>query len=546
MRLLAVVFVLSLLAIAAPPKHANEIRGELSTAERMDFKPDDVARGGRVILPLLSNIDSFNPYLSSSVDADQVHGLLFPLPLRENADYHKGPPTFSALLVDRWEVKGTTITMHIRDSATWSDGVPVTSEDARYSWQAARDKDVAWVNTSIVDRITDVEIVDPKTYVLHYELEYPDMLMDAKDWRIIPKHVFGKATFKQWKDQEDWDAASKISCGPYMVESYKPNEEFILVPNPKYWDKDLPRLSKVIFRVINSQQTQFDALLSGEVDAMQSVKPKDVKRLLADGRYFLYTFLSRSYGYVGWNCEHPLFRDPAVRRAMTLAIDRENIVESFFYGWAKVTASPIISSMWACDQSIAPYDFDPDKASEILASLGWNRGADGILEKDGKRFEFYMSTNTGNEIREGILQLVKANLKEIGVEVKPRLMDFNAWHENLKEGKEDAWVGAWFVATKVDEKPTFHSASTEAFNYGRWKNPKADELIDRGREESDREKAIAIWKEFQRIFHEEQPYSILYEPISLDAVNKKFQCVRINSLDMYDNLHEWFIPKAQQ
>jgi peptide/nickel transport system substrate-binding protein len=535
---------LAAVALAEPPKHANEIRGEMSTAENMDFRPEDVRRGGTVVLPLLGDVDSFNPYLSSTVDADQVHGLLFPLPLKEHADYHKGPPTFGPALVDTWEVEGTTIRMHVRENARWSDGTPVTSEDVRFSWLAARDRDIAWVNTSIVDRIREVEIVDPKTYVLHYDSEYPDMLMDAKDWRIVPKHVFGKVPFREWKDHTGWHKASGISCGPYKVESYRHNEEIVLVPNATYWEAGLPRLERVIFRVITSQQTQFDALLAGEIDAMQSVKPKDVKRLLEDGKCLLYTFLSRNYGYIGWNCEYPLFRDPAVRRAMTLAIDRENIVESLFYGHAKVSASPIISSMWACDRSLEPHPYDPEAASGILAGLGWKRGEDGILQKDGKRFEFHMSTNAGNEIREGIIQLVKANLKEIGVEVHPRLMDANVWHTSVQAGEEHAWVYGWSVATKVDEKPAFHSSSIgSGFNYSRWRNARVDELIDRGREERDRDKALAVWKEFQAIFHEEQPYTMLYEPRALDAVHKRFRCVRINSLDMYDNLPEWFERK---
>lgn len=544
MRTLFVLAALAALGVAEAPKHPNEIRGEMSTAENMDFGPEEVARGGRVVLPLLSDIDSFNPYLSTSVDADQVHGLLYPLPLRENADYHQGPPTFSPGLVDRWEVKGTTISMRIRDEARWSDGTPVTAEDVRFSWLAARSEEVAWVNASIVDRIVDVEVVDAKNYVLKYASAYPDMLMDAKDWRIVPKHVYGKLPFKEWKNHAGWAEDAKVAFGPYRMERHKANEEYVLGANPTYWEKGLPRLTEVVFRVIRSQQTQFDALLAGEIDGMPSVKPKDVKRLLADGRYLLYTFLTRSYGYIGWNCEHELFRDPAVRRAMTLAIDRENIAESLFYGYAKVTASPIISSMWACDRSIEPHPFDPDRAAEILDGLGWKPGRDGIRERDGRRFEFEMSTNAGNEVRESILQLVKANLRAVGVEVKPRLLDFNAWSESLQAGKEHAWVGGWYVATKIDEKPTFHSSSTDGFNYGRWKNPRVDALIEKGREEADREKALAIWKEFQAIFHEEQPYTILYEPRALDALHKKFRCVRMNSLDMLDNLHEWFIPRS--
>jgi len=231
---------------------------------------------------------------------------------------------------------------------------------------------------------------------------------------------------------------------------------------------------------------------------------------------------------------------------MTMAIDRWNIVETLFYGYAKVTASPIISSMWACDRSIEPHPYDIEAARKLLESRGWKAGPDGILVKDGRRFEFTLTTNAGNKIREQIAQMVQADLKQVGAKAKLSFQDFNSWAENLKKNKEEAWIGGWYVATKVDPKPTFHSTSfPDGYNYPAYANPKVDELIDRGRVETDRDEALRIWHEFQAILHEEQPYTILYEPVSLNALRKKYHNVEMNALDVYFNLPEWFIPKAK-
>ncbi|MGH7162539.1 MAG: ABC transporter substrate-binding protein [Planctomycetota bacterium] len=534
------------LALAETPVHPNEVRGEMSSAAYRDFEPGEVAKGGQVVLALLGDVDSFNPYLSDTIEADHVHGLLWPLPLKEHADYHQGPPTFGPGLVDRWEVSGTTVRMHLRDNATWSDGTPVTVDDVAFSLDAARNDDVAWPNSSIVGHIERLEAVDAKNYVLHFKLEYPDMLMDSKDWRIVPKHVFSKTPFKDWKSYGGWDEAAKVAFGPFKVERYKHNEEFVLVPNPTYWSPELPRLQRVIFRVVPSTQTQVDALLSGEIDAMEGLPAKDAKRILDHGDLRLFSFLSRSYIFAGWNCQHWIFTDPEVRRAMTHAIDRENIVEACYYGYAEIGTSPILSSFWAHDASIEPWPYDPDEALRILEGRGWTRGRDGVLEREGKRFEFWMSTNAGNKIREQILQLIQSNLKEIGVVMKPRPIDANAWSESAKNGKEDAFVYGMYVATKVDESPSFHSEGIGKFNYSRWSNPRVDELIESGRVEGVREKALATWHEFEAIFHKEQPYTVLLEPRSLNVLRKKFRNVEMNSLDIYDNLEEWFIPKSQQ
>lgn len=530
-----------------PRVRSDEIRGEKSTAAFKRFEPGDVVKGGQVVLPLLDDIDSFNPYLATSVSSSEVAGRLYPLPLEEFANYHEGPPTFGPLLVDKWRVEGKRIHAHIRDDALWSDGRPITTEDVRFSWEAARSPAVAWVSSSIVDHIVDVEIVGPKDYVLHYDTAYPDMEMDSKDWRILPKHVYGKVPFDEWKSYKDWDKAAGVVSGPYKLESYRANEEFVLVPNERYWDRSLPRLQKIYFRVFVDQQTIYETLLSGGLDLQNGLRPKNAKEVLEHEDLYLYTFMSRSYGYLGWNCKHWIFKDPAVRRAMTMAIDRWNIVETLFYGYAEVTASPIISSIWACDPSIKPHPFDPDAAEELLASRGWKKGSDGYLAKDGKRFEFTLSTNSGNELREQMCQMVQADLKRIGVKVNVQAQDFNSWGENLKKNKEDAWIGGWSVATKIDPKPTFHSSSfPDGFNYCAFSHPRADELIEKGRVESDRATALAIWHEWQRIFHEQQPYTILYEPRSLNALRKKYHDVEMNSLDIYFNLKEWFIPKALQ
>ncbi|MCZ6787807.1 MAG: ABC transporter substrate-binding protein [Planctomycetota bacterium] len=525
--------------------HPDEVRGELTTAKHADFKPEDIVKGGTAVLPLLSDVDSFNPYLSTSADADNVLKYLYPLPLIEHADYYKGMPTFEADLVDKWRVDGLKLHMHIRDDAVWSDGKPITSADFRFSWEAAKSSDIAWVSQEIVKFQKELEIVNDKNFILHYSQPTIYMVMNAKDWRIIPKHVFGKVPFKEWKSYKHWDELANVVSGPYKVQSYKHNEEFVLVPNEKYWLKDRPRIQKVIFRVINSQQTQIDALFAGEIDSMSRVPPKDIKKILDDPDLRLFTYLDRFYEYVGWNCKHEIFKDPEIRMAMTLAIDRENIAEVNYRGYAKVTASPIISTLWACDKSLEPHLFDPDKAEEILDKKGWKRGKDGIRQKDGKRFEFHLSTNQGNMRRKNTVQMVQADLKEIGVIAYARFLDFNVMIESLRKGKEDAWVAGWGSATYVDPSSIFSTKGIGFRNYAFYSNKRVDELIDQGAGKP-MDVAMPIWKEYQQIFHKEQPYTILYEAPGLNAFRKKFENVESNALDVWFNLDEWFIPKGKQ
>ncbi|MFQ5843378.1 MAG: ABC transporter substrate-binding protein [Planctomycetota bacterium] len=494
-----------------------------------------------MVLPLLADVDTFNPYLSMSASTNNLNHLIYPRALRENADFHQRPSTFQAGLVDRWEVDGKEIRMHIRDDAVWSDGAPVTSADARFSWRAAKDKDVAWTNASSVDFIADVELVDDKTFVPHFSERYPYMLYDGRFWRIIPKHVYGKIPFGEWKSYRHWDKASKVSSGPYLVQEHRHGEELVLVPNERFWDKSRPRLQKVIFRVIKSRQTQFEALLAGELDGMDFLQPRMRQKALADPRYRVYTFDGLIYDYIGWNCEHEIFKDPEVRRALTLAVDRENIVETLLHGQGKVMASPMMSTLWACDRSIEPLPFDPDQALEILARKGWRPGPGGILHRDGRPFEFSLTANSGNERREAIVQIVQAELKEIGIRVKARIIDFNAMIENIRQGQEDAWVIGWWLSSKIDPKALFHSDSIGGFNGVRFRNALNDRLIDEGRLEMDLQRARDIWRRWQRNWLTYMPYTLLYEVSYNHTLHKRYANVEFNAIFTYYNLDSWFV-----
>ncbi|MEE8106940.1 MAG: ABC transporter substrate-binding protein [Planctomycetota bacterium] len=526
--------------------HPDEIFGELSTAERKDFEPGDIVNGGRAVLPSATDIGTFNPYLSTSAYDYEIHTRLYPFPLRENADFHKGPPTFRPGVVDKWSVDGKRITMHIRDDAVWSDGVPITAEDARFSLQAAKDEDVAWTNTAYVDHITHCEVVDSKTYVLHFALAYPYMLKDAKDWRILPKHIYGKIPFKDWKGYQGWDNAARTVSGPYKLESYRYNEEFVLVPNDRYWDKSLPRLERIHIRVLKDKQTIFESLLTGELDMQDSVDGRNARKVLEHPDFYLYNHSGLIYDYLGWNCDFWLFKDAAVRRALTLAINVKRMIPSLLHGYGKPLNGPFVSTSWAYDPTVPIRPYDPEQAEKILSDLGWAPGDDGVLRKDGKPFQFTITTNSSNERRMQAVQYIQADLKKIGVKVRVQPSDFNTMGENLRKGREDAWVGGWWLSSKVDLKNIFHIDSIGGWNFGRWRHKEASRLIEEARVELDLEKARKMWHRIHRIMHEEQPYTWLYELRAIHAVRKKFNNVEINANQTYYNLSEWFIPKELQ
>ena len=530
-------------------KKGVEIRGDKTWAKAPD-DPKAAKPGGQLVLPFLSEPDSFNPYLTTTADVDDVMKLIYPNLMVEGADFSKGPPEFTPYAAASWEKSGDgkTITFHLQPDMNWGDGVPVSADDVRFSWETAKNADVAWPGNSIKDFIDDVKVIDPKTVALHYTEVYPYQLMDANDGAIIPKHIFSKIPYKDWKTRGTWTPEAGKSAGPYRVTEYTAQERFVLEANPTYFKKGFPRIPKITFRVIKNLGAQRDALLSGGLDVFQTVPAIEVKRIMDTGQFRLFNCLSRSYTYLSWNCGREPFKDPEVRRAMTLGINRKELVESLYYGYAEVGISPIISAFWAHDSSIKPWPYDRDEAERILKKQGWAKGSDGIYAKDGKRLSFTISVSSSNELRQKGCTKVQAHLKMIGVEVKIELVDFNTLAERQRKHDFEASYGAWGVATKADFKPTLHSSERgyNGHNFVDYVNPRVDEIIDTARVMNDFSAAKKLWSELEHILQQEQPYTHISEPRQLNIYRNKIRGILSAAISPYHNLEEWWIDESAE
>lgn len=548
--------VVTLAALLAPVSSAdrkalhNEIRAADATPTEAWKKPPagaKPARGGTAVISFLQDIDAINPYVSSSLSASEVQELVFLRLYTEEADYYNGPPTFTPSLAEALPTRGEdkkSLHFMLRD-CVWSDGTPITGHDVAFSVEAGKNVDVAWVGRSIVDQIVAVEVdaTNPRKFTVRYAKDYPYQLMDINDAMVIPKHSFGKVPFEKWQTHGQWlEQAKTAAGGPFKLSEHKPNQEITLVRNDKYWGAPKPYLDKVVFRIFGEQQAMFTALLAGDVDVMDSVLPKDVSRIAKAKHLELYSHMSRVFGYIGWNCSTFPFDDYRVRQAMTYAIDRENIVDAAFYGYAKVAGPNIISSFWASKADLVPYEYDPDKAEELLREAGWKKNGDGIYAKDGKPLEFTMVTNTGNNVRKQIAEFAQSDLAEIGVKVNIEMKDFNLMSTQLKRHAYKSWVAGWGVATKVDPKAMWHSsAANKGYNYCDYKNPRVDVIVEEGRGLPEFEKARPLWHEFQDILYRDQPYTMVYERRGLVGISKKFTNVKVTSLRYLRNVHEWWI-----
>jgi peptide/nickel transport system substrate-binding protein len=504
-------------------------------------RQDPPGRGGRVVIGVPGDVSSLNIYTATNAFSQEIIDLLFLRLADEQDDFRQGPPTFRASLAKSWEssADGLEMTFHIDARSRWSDGRPVTAQDVVFSHRAAASPEVSWVGKDVKDFIQEVRATDEHTVIYRFHQADPYRLMDAVEGNVLPAHVYQTIPFAEWPKRSFLDATTVD--GPFLLKRYERGSLIELARNPGYLRSPLPKLDAVVFRIIPDETTLVNELLSGGIDVMENVPAAAVKRIEADPRLRLVRVPDLSYHFICWNVSRPPFTDARVRRALTLAIDREAIAQTLLPGTGRTSSGPVLSFMWAHDPSLRPLPYDPDAARALLKESGFtDKDGDGLVDRDGRPFRFTLDINQGSRLRSDVAQMVTAQLRKVGIEAVPRLLEFGAFIERHEKHDFDAFVGSWRESTKVDLKSAFHSDSRESgYNYGMYANPRLDEVIDKARATTDAKKARDLWFSAQAIIVADQPYTFLFERDRLNAVPRRLQGLRMGPRTAYAALEEW-------
>lgn len=504
--------------------------------------------GGTLVVATQHDITGINDLVSSlSGFSEEIVSQLFLDLLEEQPDFTDHPPSFEPRLAESWEFSDDrlALTLVLRDDVVWSDGAPVTAEDVRWTWQAQTAPEVGWAYASGKERIRDVEVVDTHTVRFHFDSAYATQLADVNEGVILPRHAWSRLPFERWPESERWFQENLVVDGPFRLDSWRPQEEIVLVRNPTYYEAErgLPRLDRVVFRVIPDRSSQVTQLLRGEVDFVPRVEVEDAARLDGVETVELHPYWHRQYTYVGWNLARSLFADAAVRRALTLAIDRQSIVDTIHRGYARVATSPIVSSVWA-HADLEPWPYDPARAARILATEGWVRGDDGVLVGDDRRFSFTLLINASSRAWQDAAAMIQQQLGRIGIEVFIQSMEFNTLVGRMEAHDYDAIIGAFGIDTSLDLTAMFHSrAIDDGYNFGGYSDPRVDRLIEEARSQLDPLAAAPALIEIQRILHRDQPMTFLWEPQRLTAMTTRLREARPTALSTFQGLRRWWLTR---
>jgi peptide/nickel transport system substrate-binding protein len=506
-------------------------------------RPAKPAYGDAIITGSIGEPSTLLPILASDSSSHEVAGLIYNGLVRYDKNLR-----LEGELARSWDISrdGLTITFHLRRGVKWHDGHDFTSRDVLYTYRVTIDPKTPTAYAESFKQVKQAEAPDPYTFRVTYAKPYAPAL-ESWGMSILPAHLL------EGKDITRSELARQpIGTGPYVFKEWVPGQKLVLESNREYYE-GRPYIDRYVYRIIPDNSTMFMELKAGGLD-MMGLSPVQYKRETDTTRFMerfnKYRYPSFSFTYLGYNLRNPLFADKRVRQAITSAINKDEIIHGVLLGMGQIAHGPYKPGTWAYNPHIKDFDYNPARAKLLLAEAGWKKkNSDGILVKDGKPFQFTIITNQGNAERAKTLQIIQQRLKDVGIEVKPRVIEWAAFlSQYIDKRSFEAVILGWTIGQDPDIYDVWHSSKTgpKELNFIGYKNPEVDRLLEEGRGTFNMEKRRQCYYRIQDILAEEQPYTFLYVPDALPVVSARFHGIEPAPAGIMYNFIRWYVPKEEQ
>lgn len=520
----------------ARPDPAAKIEWQPAPAWTTDpAKAPGATQGGTFTEIFEGNPPKYVPFISVDVYGRRVVELVCEF----LADYDNKTLELSGVLAEAWQMDpaGMWLRVKIRDNAAFSDGKPVTAEDVRWTYHdyvrneqidCEADRSILKASIEKVTVISD----EPGARVVEFAFVQKAAfnLRDALTFYILPKHFYSKFTPQQINQA----TSLLMGSGSFkqktldVTQQWSQGTPFSLVRSESYWAGLTPPLDELRFIIVQNDNSRLVAYKNGDGDMMLATAEQfDRERRAADwaakNQSLNWVNMRTGYGFIAWQCgprggpggKLTPFADKRVRQAMTYLIDRPKLLDEVAFGIGRLAHGPLAPTSAQSNPDLKPYPHDLAKAKALLEQAGWkDRDGDGVLENEaGKKFEYQYTLTSDNASALKIANHVKEQCAKVGILCELRFLDWAVYIQTLKNRDFDSIMLAWQLSSpETDPLQIFHSNSIQGGgdNFVQWDNKEATAFIDEARREVDKPSRMKIWHKFEAVWHDEQPYTLLW------------------------------------
>ncbi len=544
----AVIMVLTMFTSCAKETPTTESNPS-AEAPKAEEPKAEAPKGDKILKMGASSYSGlFNPIMSDNVYDGYVERCIF-----EPLVYNDANGEMIPIIAD-WTLSEDklTYTFTLKDGVKFSDGTPMTTEDVAFTYMTMADPDYngprAYAVSTLLgyeefhsgakDTFDGINIINDKTISFTFsEGMAAPANIECFIYGIMPKHYY---EFETW---EDFLALNEkpLGSGIMVLDSWEPKQFVKLMKNTNYWDAaNAAKIDGVLISEV-PEESIISALQTNQIDFGQpSASSENLQALESLSNIQIPNYLGNGYTFMCFNCTRPQLADVKVRQALMYALDRKSFITAQYgEGLGKVGMAPISPSSWAFPDSseMNTYDFNMEKAGQLMDEAGWTMGTDGFRYKDGEKFHVSWLVYTDSSWPTTLSSMAADTWKQLGVELEIELMDFDTVASRTMDAEpanKDFDIYTMGFSLSIDPDPTGALFDDDAyvaggFNASGYKNAAAMELVKKGKSEFDTAKRAEIYKEWAKIMNEEIPHVIIAYRSEIWGINNRVKGMELGT-----------------
>lgn len=532
---------LLLLLAACSPKNGAE--GEL---------------GGTVIIGAAADADALLPPLAGTVQGRAASELLFDRLADMGPELNvNGDGGFEPRLARswKWSKDSLVITFALDPDARWHDGQPVRAADVRLGYDITRDPANGSSLASHFGDVDSVSTPDSLTFSIHFSRRSAEQFYSATQVFPLPYHLLGAIPSGALRQSPA--AAAPVGSGKFRFVSWEPKVRLELAAVPDHY-RGRAGLDRVLFTMTPESATGLARIWAGESDVWEPLTPIDIREAVRHDHVRIYGGPGYEYGFLAFNFRdardssraHPLFADREMRRALTMAVDRNALLQAVFDSAALYSFGPFTRPQNTSDTTITQIPFDRAAAIAKLETLGWRVGPDSVRRRGNQRLSFGVLVPSSSAVRNRVAVLLQEQLRQVGAEIRIESVEFAKMRDQWFAGRFDATIGGWRTTPSPSGirgawgSPAISRGARQ--NVGSYLNPVFDKAVEAGLGAVDPAERRAHMRVAYQTIVDDAAAIWLYEVRNAAAVHRRLNVPRWRSEAWWMTLPDWTVDPAQR